>query len=193
MDLLKRPLTFLWFFKFLYWHNIVIQLYARFYQRRLVKSRRHPYINVWPTQRSTLGVESMRKNICILAQCVYLCEKSSLQGQGGSWPREDNSFRPSGPYTSISKLGHHRFRYMACRLFGAKPCSEPMLAYCLRNKVQWNLNHITTVAIVANGFENGICKLVAILSGSQCVKGSTWTWNGLLTKFRCINGTCKVT
>ena len=35
---------------------------------------------------------------------------------------------------------------MACRIFGAKPLSKPMLGYCktgtLRNKLQWNCNQI---------------------------------------------------
>ena len=29
-----------------------------------------------------------------------------------------------------SKIGHRRFRSMACRLFGTKPLSEAMLGYC---------------------------------------------------------------
>ena len=37
---------------------------------------------------------------------------------------------PLVPHICVSELGHHWFQIMACRLFRAKPLSEPMLDYC---------------------------------------------------------------
>ena len=40
----------------------------------------------------------------------------------------------------------------------------------LRNKFQWNLRLNSYIFIQENAFENGVCKMAAILSGSLCVK-----------------------
>ena len=60
---------------------------------------------------------------------------------------------------------------MACRLFGAKPLSEPIVDYYQLDP--WNKfseNGInTTIFMQENEPENVICKLVAILSGPGCV------------------------
>ena len=43
----------------------------------------------------------------------------------------------------VDKLNNHWFQIIACRVFGAKPLSEPMLIYCqldLWNKLSWNMN-----------------------------------------------------
>ena len=45
---------------------------------------------------------------------------------------------------------------MACRLFGTKPLSEPILAYCqltTENKFQWNLNQNTKIVMQENEFK----------------------------------------
>ena len=56
---------------------------------------------------------------------------------------------------------------MACRLFGAKPLSQPMLGYCQLNpqeQLQWNYNQNTEIFIEENAFENIVCEMAAILS-----------------------------
>ena len=54
-----------------------------------------------------------------------------------------NSSPPSTAYMRWW-IGSAEVQMMSCRLFGAKPLSEPMLDiivdWTLRNKVQWNLN-----------------------------------------------------
>ena len=62
---------------------------------------------------------------------------------------------------------------MACRLAGAKPLSEPMLEYNLRNKVQWNLKQNSYILIEENAFENVVCEITSILSRPQYVN-SLW-------------------
>ena len=50
---------------------------------------------------------------------------------------------------------------MACRLFGANPLPEPMLAYgqmTLGNKFQWNLNRYFIGFIAEDAFQNAICQ-----------------------------------
>ena len=64
---------------------------------------------------------------------------------------------------------------MACRLFGAKPSSKPMLGYCrfdLRNKLEWNVNQNTKLFIHKNASENIVCKMAAILSRGRWVNPS---------------------
>ena len=63
---------------------------------------------------------------------------------------------------------------MACRLFGAKPLPEPMLAYChldsweqISVKFESEFNHI--IFIQENAFENVICQ-----NGGYFVKGGRW-------------------
>ena len=68
---------------------------------------------------------------------------------------------------------------MACRLFGAKPLSKPMLGFCkldLKNKLQWNINQNTKLFIHLNSCQNGICKMAAILSMGRWVKGIHLLW-----------------
>ena len=73
---------------------------------------------------------------------------------------------------------HHRpslVQIMACRLFGAKPLSEPMMEYfskrlCqIRNKFQWNFNRDVNIFIQENAFENVVVEMSAIFCRPQCV------------------------
>ena len=81
---------------------------------------------------------------------------------------------------------------MACRLFGAKPLSEPMLDYSQlnpRNKLQWNFNQNTIFFIDGNAFQKVACEMAAILSRGrwvtrvevrhilQCLVHDFVTWN----------------
>ena len=66
---------------------------------------------------------------------------------------------------------------MACRLFGAKPSSKPMLGSCElthRNKLQWNFNQNKKLFIHENASENTVCEMAAILSRGRWVK---WYWS----------------
>ena len=61
---------------------------------------------------------------------------------------------------------------MACRLFGAKPLSKPMLDCChwtLRNKLQWNFNQNAKLFIRENACENIVLEMAAILSRGRWV------------------------
>ena len=62
---------------------------------------------------------------------------------------------------------------IACRLFGAKPLSEPMLPYSqLDTKEHISVKCYSRLKniILGNAFENVVCKMVAILSRPQMVK-----------------------
>ena len=59
---------------------------------------------------------------------------------------------------------------MACCLFGAKPLSDPMLAYCQLDKLHWDFNQNWNIFIPEKAFENDVCEKVAILSLPQCIK-----------------------
>ena len=62
---------------------------------------------------------------------------------------------------------------MACRLFGTKPLSKPMLEYCHldpRNKLHWNPKKNSNIFIQENAFESIVCEMTAILSRPQYVK-----------------------
>ena len=55
---------------------------------------------------------------------------------------------------------------MACRLFGAKPSSEPMQEYCywtIMNTIRWNLNRNSYIFVQENAFENTVYEMAAIL------------------------------
>ena len=67
---------------------------------------------------------------------------------------------------------------MACRLFDAKPISEPMLPYYhnLRTIFQWNFIHDSKVFIEESVLENVVSKMAAILSRRQRVNRRTYTF-----------------
>ena len=65
-----------------------------------------------------------------------------------SWPVNSS---PPGTAYICQWMGSALVQIMACRLFGAKPLSKPMLVgiinWDLRNKVQWNFNQDTKLFI----------------------------------------------
>ena len=69
---------------------------------------------------------------------------------------------------------------LACRLFGAKPLSEPMLTYCQLGpweQTSGNSNRNTKLFIHENAFETVVCEMAAILSGGGelfCTWTSVW-------------------
>ena len=58
----------------------------------------------------------------------------------------------------------------ACRLFGAKPVSKPMLGYCQLDALQWKLNQNSKISIDENAPEYVVGNMAAILSPRQWVK-----------------------
>ena len=53
---------------------------------------------------------------------------------------------------------------MACRMFCAKPLSEPILAYYQLYKFQSDFNQNTTQLIQQNAYEIVVCQMAAILT-----------------------------
>ena len=64
-----------------------------------------------------------------------------------------------------------KVQIMPRRLEGAKPSSEPMVAFCSLDpweEISVQLQENTTVFFHWNRNENGVCKMAAILSRPQC-------------------------
>ena len=94
------------------------------------------------------------------------------------------------------QIGSVLIQIMACRLFGAKPLSEPswvIVIWTFRNKLQWNCNQNTNFFIHENASKNIVCEMVAILSMGRWVNklrlGDTymhqWTGSSLLQIMAC--------
>ena len=67
-------------------------------------------------------------------------------------------------YASLNKT--LLVQIMGCRMFGAKPLSEPMLDYCqVVEQISVKLES-NTIFSQENASENVVCKMSAILSGS---------------------------
>ena len=76
-----------------------------------------------------------------------------------------NSFRPSATCTR-RQTRTSLVQILACRLFGAKPLSEPVLEYCEFDP--WEQTSVKFYSkfknfIEENAFENVVCKMAAIL------------------------------
>ena len=95
------------------------------------------------------------------------------------------SLRPSDAYMhqyNIPTL----VQIMACRLFGTKPLSDPILPYCQLHpkehiSVKFSLKF--KVFIKQNALENVVCEMVAILSKPQCVEPCLWHQKNVKWKF----------
>ena len=77
---------------------------------------------------------------------------------------------PPSPAYMRQWTGSALVQVMACRLFGAKPLPEPMLAYCQLDsweKFRWNSNRNSTISIQENAFENVVRNLTTIFSRPQ--------------------------
>ena len=70
---------------------------------------------------------------------------------------------------------------MACRLFGTKPLSKPILGYCQLDP--WE-HQITKLFIPGNVSENIICEMAAILSRGRWVNVTSLLW------LHCVSGVC---
>ena len=63
---------------------------------------------------------------------------------------------------------------LVCRLFSAKPLSEPMLAYCWK-QISWRLESKYNTFHLKSGCENAVCKMVSICLGfNSCVLAHSW-------------------
>ena len=99
-----------------------------------------------------------------------------------------NSSPPSAEYMRQC-IGSALVQIMACRLFGAKPLSKPMLDYSQlshKNKFQWKFNQNTKVFIHENASENIVCEMAVILSSGRWVKHIhliRHTWNETLDRY----------
>ena len=83
-----------------------------------------------------------------------------------------NSLRLSDAYMHQYNI-QTLVQIMACRLFGAKPLSEPMLPYCqLDAKEHTSVTFYLrfNIFIEGNALENVVCKMATILSQPQCFK-----------------------
>ena len=84
-----------------------------------------------------------------------------------------NSSPPSAAYMRQC-IGSVMAQIMTCRLFGAKPLSEPMLCYViwtLGKKLQWNSNQDTIFFIRTKEYEYIVYKIASILSRVRWVNG----------------------
>ena len=71
-----------------------------------------------------------------------------------------NSSPPSAAYMH-QLIGSASVQIMACRLFGAKQLSKPMLGYCHLdpyNKLQWKFNQNVKIFIHEDAYEKIICE-----------------------------------
>ena len=76
----------------------------------------------------------------------------SIRGMPGMLQTRFNSSPPGAAYMR-QWIGSALVQIMACRLFGAKPLSNPMLGYfnwTLTNNLQWNFNQDIKVCIHEN-------------------------------------------
>ena len=68
-------------------------------------------------------------------------------------------------------------KIMACRLFGSKPLSKPMLVYCQLDPWEQTLLKILikiqSFFILENAYENIVCEMAAILSRGRLVEYPT--------------------
>ena len=97
---------------------------------------------------------------------------------------------PPMPHYCVSESGQHS---LACRLYGAKPLSKPMLGYCQldpRNKPRWNFNQNTKVFLNKNAPKYIVCGRVAIMSwGEELILTNcklckiNWSSSSMLTDF----------
>ena len=90
--------------------------------------------------------------------------------EGTRWLRFE-SIKSSAPSAAYMHrwIGSLLVQIMACRLFGAKPLSKPMLDCYQFDKLQWNFNQCTKQIINENTSENIVCKMAVILSRPQCI------------------------
>ena len=86
-----------------------------------------------------------------------------------------NSSPPSAAYMH-QWIGSALLQKMACRLFGAKPLSKPMLDYCrLGPKEQTSVKFIQNIKLFIheNASENIVCEMAAVLSSGDEFKRYT--------------------
>ena len=84
-----------------------------------------------------------------------------------------NSLSPSAAYMR-QWIGSALVQIMACRLFGVKPLSKPMLTYCQLDRKGTYFKEIlfknSNISIQENAFEHVVCEMAATLSTGRWVK-----------------------
>ena len=88
--------------------------------------------------------------------------------------RTVNSSPPSAAYMSRC-IGSALVQIMACRLFGAKPLSEPVLSHSqLDPQEQTSVKFESKHFIHENAYENIVCGMAAILSRERWINFFVW-------------------
>ena len=85
-----------------------------------------------------------------------------------------NSSPPSAPYI-CQLIGSALVQIMACRLFGAKPLSKPLLGYCQldpKEQIQWSFNQNTKLFIHENASEISSAKWWPFCPGGDGLKNA---------------------
>ena len=96
--------------------------------------------------------------LCFIQTCLSLLIKS---------------LRPSDSYMH-QKTWQSLVQIMGCRLFGAKPLSDPMMVYCqLDPKKRTSLKYYLRVNFHSGKCSWKYCEMAAILSRPQCVNMKT--------------------
>ena len=108
----------------------------------------HDVIHAWVlymyTHRTELRAWKQTENMI----CPLICNTSGTAMWVLIASRIMRSIKSSPPTAAYMRqwIGSALVQIMACRLFGAKPLSKPMLFFVnwtLRNKLQWNSNQNT--------------------------------------------------
>ena len=110
------------------------------------KTNRWPN-TTWKTEITNINftwIENVYVDISYLNTRVHIT--NMMWWKNGLEILHFNSYPPCAPYMRQS-IGSALVQIMACRLFGAKPLSKPILGYCqlnpYRSKLQWDLNQNT--------------------------------------------------
>ena len=145
-------------------HIIIISVYGYIYQKLITSMHMihatnfryiHLFLDQWKTNRTFISMHLLTESLII--NCGSY-----------TWMISDyvNSSPPSAAYMR-QWTGSALAQIMAWRLYGAKPLSESMLAYCQshpKQHVQWNFIWHLNIFIQENAFEHVVCEMVAILS-----------------------------
>ena len=124
----------------------------------------NPSVSLWISNMSWMSGGSMQK------QVFLWCFQGSGCSRNISGFYLSNSSPPVVTYM-CQWIGSALVQIMACRLFGAKPLSKPMLGYCQLDPQEnfSNFNQNTTLFIHENASENIVCEMAAILSRGRWV------------------------
>ena len=98
-----------------------------------------------------------------------------------------NSSPPSAAYMR-QWIGSALVQIMACRLYGAKPLSEPMLECCSFKKMHLKMSSARMVAILSPGRCDNASAGTVMIKFRSSTLGWTWTMSLLNHNFTKIDG-----